>query len=183
MKQVILIHGSPDEKEFYDPSVASPSNCHWFPWIQKQLALHDILCESPEFPQPFDPVYESWVEVFEQYDINEETVLVGHSCGGGFLLRYLSEHPNVAPKRVILVAPWLDPERELSTSFFDFVIDVELPTRTDLQVFVSSDDEDYILTSCERIRQVLPNVTYHEFIDREHFCTPEFPELLETIEK
>lgn len=183
MKQVILIHGSLDEKEFYDPSVPSPSNCHWFPWIQKQLALQDILSQSPEFPQPFDPVYESWVEVFEQYDVNEETVLVGHSCGAGFLLRYLSEHPNIAPKRVILVAPWLDPERELSTSFFDFVIDVELVTRTDLHVFVSSDDEDYILTSCERIRQVLPNATYHEFTDKEHFCIPEFPELLEGIQK
>jgi predicted alpha/beta hydrolase family esterase len=183
MKQVILIHGSPEEKEFYDPSVPSPSNTHWFPWIQKQLALYDVLCQSPEFPKPFDPVYESWVSVFEQYLIDTETVLVGHSSGGGFILRYLSEHPNVVPRRVILVAPWLDPEKELSTPFFDFVIDAGLATRTDLQVFVSSDDENEVLISCKRIREMLPNATYHEFTDREHFCTPKFPELLETIEK
>lgn len=182
MKQVILIHGSPEEKEFYDPSFPSPSNCHWFPWIQKQLAFYGILCQCPEFPQPFDPAYEAWVQVFEQFSVNEETILVGHSCGGGFLLRYLSEHPNIAPKRVVLVAPWLDPEKELSTPFFDFVIDAELATRTDLQVFISSDDENEILISCERIREMFPNATYHEFTDREHFCTPEFPELFETIQ-
>ena len=121
MNQVILIHGAPEEEEFKGDTWPSPSNGHWIPWIQKKLSQKEVLSQAPEMPKPYDPIYEDWVRVFKQFDVSSQTILVGWSCGGGFLLRYFSEHPEVTPKRVILIAPWLDPEpRELSTNFFDF---------------------------------------------------------------
>lgn len=186
MKQVILIHGSPDEKEFYDPCVVSPSNNQWFPWIQRQLALKDILSQALEFPKPYDPVYEEWVKVLENFKIDKDTILIGHSCGGGFLLRYLSEHPDLKPQKVILVAPWLDPLHELSTNFFDFEIDSSLSSRTELHVFISTNDHESILKSFEIIKAKIPNVIIHEFKDKGHFIISHlkgeaFPELLEVI--
>lgn len=181
MKQTILIHGAPYEEEFYNKETASPSNTNWFPWLQKQLALRNELCQALEYPKPFDPEYQDWLEVFGQHKLDKETILVGHSCGAGFLIRFLSENPDVLVKKVILVAPWLDPTKELTTSFFDFTIQSEFAETNDVQVFVSSDDDQCVLDSVEQVRREISEVTFHEFVDRGHFCgpdQPEFPELL-----
>jgi hypothetical protein len=37
MKQVILIHGLPDDNEFDDPLIPSPSNSQWFPGVVKSI--------------------------------------------------------------------------------------------------------------------------------------------------
>jgi uncharacterized protein len=181
MKQVILVHGAPYEEEFYNPEKPSSSNTNWFPWFQKQVALADGLCQALEFPKPYDPVYEDWKAVFEQLQINTETILIGHSCGGGFLTRYLSEYSGKYPKKIILVAPWLDPEKELTTDFFDFEIDSELPEKTEVHIFSSSDDDTSLLKSFEIFKEKLPNAIWHEFSDKGHFCEKEFPELLGVI--
>ncbi len=181
MKQYILIHGAPYEAEFYDLQKPSPSNTNWFPWLQKQLGVCNELCQALEFPRPFDPVYADWLAVFEQMKLTNETVLVGHSCGGGFLLRFLSEHPDVKVAKVFLVAPWLDPDTELTTSFFEFDIDPHLTERNELHIFTSSDDESSLLKSFEIIREKLPNANYHAYTDKGHFCETEFPELLKLL--
>lgn len=180
MKQVILIHGAPYKDEFYKPENQTPSNAFWFPWLQKQMAMRDVLCQSLEFPRPYDPIYADWVSVFEQMKIDEETTPIGHSCGGGFLLRYLSENKNLKPRQVILVAPWIDPEHQLSTPFFDFEIDSTLPDRTALHILMSSDDEEQ-LSSFAIIQEKLPSAIYHRYTDREHFCKNEIPEVLELL--
>lgn len=182
MKQIILIHGAPYEEEFYNTEKPSPSNTNWFPWIQKQLALKDELCQALEFPRPYDPIYEEWEKVFQQMVIDDETVIVGHSCGGGFLVRYLSEHPEVRPAKVILVAPWIDPDHELTTDFFKFEIDSTLGDRTDLHIFISSDDDEAMQKTFQIISEKIPNSTTHEFTDRGHFCNRDFPELLELVQ-
>lgn len=102
MKQVILIHGLPKEKEVLGDTWPSPSNSHWFPWIQKQLTRQDILCQTLEMPKSYNPTYSDHERVLNQMEISDETILVGHSCGGGFLLRYFSEHKELTPKKLFL---------------------------------------------------------------------------------
>lgn len=181
MKQTILIHGAPDKSEFYNTETPSPSNELWFPWLQKQCALRDELCQVLEFPKPYDPIYSEWVSVFESLNISSNSVLIGHSCGGGFLLRYLSEHPDFKVQKVILVAPWIDPNNELTDSFFKFVIDESLGDRTDLHLFISSDDDQEMQTTVKVVREKISNITMHEFSDKGHFCEKEFPELLDIL--
>lgn len=193
MKQVILIHGFVDKEEILEDIYPSPSNSHWFPWIQKQLTKKDILCQSLEMPIPYNPNYTDYEKVLDQMDISDETILVGHSCGGGFLLRYFSEHPELKPKKIILVAPWIDPDGYLqekfgTNDFFDFTLDRTLTNRTEVICLNSLDDMDEVVKSVQQIRSVLPSITYHEFTDKGHFCeedlgTKEFPELLEIILK
>jgi hypothetical protein len=186
MKQTIIIHGSPEQDNFFDPTIASPSNCCWIPWLQKQISLRNEIAQAPEMPKPYDAIYEEWVDIFSQFHINNETILVGHSCGGGFLLRYLSEHPECKPAKVILVAPWLDPEKEFSTEFFNFQIDSGLGKRTELHLFISADDFEAVQTSLKIIKTELSDIIYHRFSDKGHFDDftenpKEFPELLEII--
>ena len=122
MKNAILVHGTCSKEEYFDSSEPSLSNAHWFPWLQKQLLVNNISCHSPEISNAHTPIYEKWKREFERFDVNENTILIGHSCGGGFLLRWLSEN-KIKIDKLILVAPWLDPERSKTTDFFDFEID------------------------------------------------------------
>jgi len=84
MKNAILLHGKPSKKEYLNSNTRSPSNNHWFPWLQKQLLVRDIIAQTPELPNPWRPKYPKWKKEFERYDVTSETLLVGHSCGGGF---------------------------------------------------------------------------------------------------
>jgi len=88
MKTAIIIHGCPTKEEYSDSIRPSPSNCHWFPWLQRQLLLKGVLAQTPEIPDAYEPNYEKWKSMFERFDINEDTLLIGHSCGGGFLVRW-----------------------------------------------------------------------------------------------
>lgn len=187
MTNAIILHGMPDKAEYYDGAQASTSNSHWFPWLQKQLMIRDIVAATPEVPHAFKPDYATWKREFERFDIVSDTLLVGHSCGGGFLVRWLSENPDVNVGKVVLVAPWLDPFREDTTDFFEFSIDPNLAQRAGkLWIFNSDTDSKGVHTSVERIRSEVENVKYKEFHNHGHFCrddlgTDAFPELLEVI--
>ena len=111
MKTAIILHGMPSKEEYFNAESPAQSNKHWLPWVQRQLILNGILAQTVELPEPYEPNYEKWRSVFEQFHIDEETNLIGHSCGGGFLVRWLSEN-KIKVGKVALVAPWLDPERE-----------------------------------------------------------------------
>lgn len=185
MKNAIILHGIPSREEYFDPQATSPSNNHWLPWIQKQLLMNGYIAQTPELPKPFEPEYKSWCDVFNQFSVNEETVLIGHSCGAGFLVRWLSEN-KISVGKVFLVAPWIDLNKELTNGFFDFEIDPELVLRTQsLHIFSSKDDHEEILSSVSKISQ-LQNAQLITFEDRGHFTlsdmnTVEFPDLLNAI--
>ena len=187
MANAIILHGMPGKDEYYDSSSPSASNHHWFPWLQKQLLINEINAATPEIPHAFSPKYDIWKREFERFDITPETSLVGWSCGGGFLVRWLSVHKDVIVKNVVLVAPWLDPFREDTTDFFEFEIDADLARRTkSLIIFDSDNDSDGVHTSVKIIREKITDVVYKEFHNYGHFTledmgTTEFPELLEAV--
>lgn len=187
MKSAIILHGMPSKEEYYNPESPSQSNKHWMPWIQRQLILKNILAQTPELPEPFDPKYESWSLIFDQFVINKDTMLIGHSCGAGFLLRWLSEH-KVSVGKVALVAPFLDPDHdEVKSNLFDFAVDHDLVSRTKgLNIFFAPEDDKEILTSVNQIRAQLPTVQITELPGRRLFLyrdmkTDQFPELLDWL--
>jgi predicted alpha/beta hydrolase family esterase len=186
IRKAIILHGMPSEEEYFDLSGLKPTESHWLPWLREELTKKGITVELPAFPDPYEPVYEKWKEAFEKFSLDEETALIGHSCGAGFLVRWLSENP-VRVNKVILVAPWLDPDRGRAPEFFDFTIDRSLGTRTDgVVVFVSRDDDEEILTSARQIEKGIENVVVKECFGKGHFTsgdmhTQKFPELLQEL--
>ncbi len=188
MKNAIIIHGTCDEAEYFSDKYPSLSNSHWFPWLQKQLLMNGILAQTPEMPEAYSPDYEAWKREFEQFNIDEDSILVGHSCGAGFLLRWLSEN-KVRIDKLLLVAPWLDPDKEKAASFFDFEIDKSITDRIEeTHLLFSNDDEPDILESVRIIKESIPDILFHEFTGRGHFTfgqmgTDKFPELLGYILK
>lgn len=184
MKNAIIVHGMPSEEEYASGEGSNPSKMHWLPWLKEELEKRGIPTVTPELPKPYAPVCEEWKAAFEASGtINEETILVGHSCGAGFIVRWLSEN-KCRVGRVVLVGPWLDPEGTLPTGFFDFQIDPSLAERAEgVTVFVSLDDGQAVLDSVARLKKEIPGVIVKEFQHRGHFTLEdmgkrEFPELL-----
>ena len=188
MKNAIILHGGPDKDEYYDPTAPSMSNAHWIPWLQAQLLKHDIPAATPEVPWSFDRNWETWNREVERFDIGPETILVGHSTGSGFFVKYLSIHKDLKVNKVILVAPWLDPDQEHTVNFFDdFEIDPQLVSRTaGITIFNGDNDQDSVQKTVRILRDKVEGIHYKEFKNYGHFCfedmkTIEFPELLAEV--
>ncbi|MCA9380002.1 alpha/beta hydrolase [Candidatus Dojkabacteria bacterium] len=186
MKNAILLHGTCSEQEYLDSQSPPLSANHWFPWLQKKLLISGIHARTPQMPDAQKPDYLKWKTEFEMNMDEDVKILIGHSCGGGFLTRWLSENTR-SFETVVLVAPWLDPDRVKTTDFFDFEIDKNLPSRIkNFSLFISKDDDIDILDSAEIIKTSLPSITLYEFENRGHFTIEDlkrndFPELLEVI--
>jgi predicted alpha/beta hydrolase family esterase len=191
----ILIHGYCDKAKYYDPNHPSMSNNQWFPWLTQQLMVQDIFTVAVELPEPWRPNYEKWRHELERFDINEQTILVGHSFGCGFLVRYLSEK-NIKVGKVILVAPYMglgheeNPELTMAEeSFFDFDVDPNLTQKTTgLTIFKSTNDSQGVDDSIDMLMEkwngsakliTLPNRGHFQAVVK--WKKFEFPELLEEI--
>ena len=184
MSNAIIIHGMSDGKSHYVSAENAMSNSNWLPWIQQKLLAKDVLAQTPEMPKPFEPNYKNWLSLFSQFTINDETILIGHSCGGGFIVRWLTEN-DIRVKKVILVAPWIDPENSIEM-FSDFKVGKGIveKTKNGITIFNSDNDESSVHNSVESIKKNNPKIKYCEFHDFGHFVYKdmgkrEFPELLE----
>lgn len=193
MTNVVILHGKPDDFEYYDAFEPSPSNFSWIPWLQKQCLLNEISSQTPEVFRCFEAPYQDWLKVLDQSEINNETILVGHSCGGGMILRWLCENKDVKVKGAILVAPWLDPLGFMKKTFghelFDFERDLSLLSRIEHPIIFHSDnDQESIQETLIQIKTAWPEFPVREFHNYEHFCFPNsttkaFPELIEEVVK
>ena len=184
MQNAIILHGKANQIKYYDPMYASPSNAAWIPWIQKQLLMKDVLAQTPEMPRPWSPNYFDWSEEFERYHISSNTILIGHSCGAGFIIRWLSEHTNIRVGKVVLVAPWLDPDQNGDMGdFFDFTIDPNIIKRaSEIIIFNSDNDFPSAQDSANIIREAVHGIKYLEINKRGHFTEiTKFPELRDAL--
>jgi len=118
-KQILFIRGGEsfdNQEDFYkyistvslDPYNKTKEWRDWIIWALEDS--YDLIC--PLMPNKQNADYVAWKIWFErhfQFINNEKPILIGHSLGGGFLLKYLSE--NNFPKKISqlhLVAPYVE---------------------------------------------------------------------------
>ena len=185
MQTAIVVHGMPSKEEYFDPTLPSPSNAHWFPWLQTSLLERGIIAQTPEMPTPYNPKYEEYAAVLDAFHIDEETVLIGHSFGAGFLLKYLAQQ-QLPFRQLVLVAPRIDIEGELQSDFFKDIFSKVVVRPDRITLFYSTDDAVETGPSVAAIREHYPNMEEYIFTDKGHFCLsdigPTFPELLNTLD-
>ena len=190
--KAIIIHGYHSKARLADPNKNTPSNHQWIPWLSKQLYMRDIFPIAIEMPTPWHPVYEDWKKELERFELDESTILIGHSYGGGFLVRYLSEN-NIKVDKVYLVAPYMgvdgDEVKDQDPTFFNFQIDQNLVRKTNgVIVFESSNDMPEIKTSRQILEQNISDLKFIDLENKGHFTIGtmgkvEFPELFNEIIK
>lgn len=187
MKNAIILHGMPSRREYTVARAIGikASKFHWLGWLGNQLRQNGYEVSAPEMPIPYNPQWKAWVKEVEKTKIGQDTLLVGHSCGAGFWIKYLSLHPELKVGRVVLVAPWIDPDGTETDGFFDnFQIDHQMARRTKGLVVINSDnDMGSVIKSVAQIREKINDVQYREFHKYGHFTLPQmrtrkFPELL-----
>ena len=143
----------------------------------------------PRMPNGTNARYVEWKIWFERIIplLNEDVILVGHSLGGIFLAKYLSE--NSFPKRIkatILIAtPFDDTDSE------EKLIDFKLPDS--LAKFAKQGGAIYLIHSRDdlvvpfeqlgKYKQALAKAKTVIFEDRDHFKQETFPEVVELIRK
>lgn len=185
-KTAHILHGCCDRDEYYNPSHPSPSNSHWIPWLQKQLLLKGYDCQTPEMPTPFAPVYEEWMAIFDRLPVDDNTSLIAHSCGAGFLLKWLNKN-GVKIDKLVLVAPWIDPQRYLG-NFLQVRLRPNLTEQVNaLHAFYSEDEPvNGVKETVDMLTAAYPLTKVHGFQDFGHFDleamgTEKFPELLKVV--
>jgi predicted alpha/beta hydrolase family esterase len=96
---VYILHGC-----FLDEGSVPPQDQMWEHWVTSELVARGYDAVALKMPTPWIPIYTEWKKAFEKYPLSADSVLVGHSCGCAFLVRYLSETKQTV-KKLILVAP------------------------------------------------------------------------------
>lgn len=82
MKNIFILHGTEGHPEE-----------NWFPWLKQELEPLGYNVFIPQFPSP--PIVPAklneWFNVFKNYEneLNEDSIIIGHSLGGKFALRVL----------------------------------------------------------------------------------------------
>lgn len=193
--QIIYVHGGDafeNKKDLYellrsrtfDPYAAPYGK--WRDYLKDELALtHDFI--FMQMPNSFMADYEAWKIWFEKVIpyLRDGVILIGHSLGGGFYLRYLTENRlPVHVHQLHLVAGVVD--NVDCPSIGGFKIDVTkwpgfASDIDEVHLWHSEDDTSVPIHHSERLLQLYPKALLHRFTDRGHFLTPEFPELLAAI--
>jgi len=196
-KQILVIHGG-ETFNSYEDYVASLKgeviNLEYFKKRRWRKSLQQKLGQNfevitPDMPNGWNAKYLEWKIWLEKIIpfLDNGVILVGHSLGGIFLAKYLSE--NNLPKKVrslfLISAPF--DEKDLDESLGDFILPQSLEginkQAEEIFIYHSKDDPVVPFTDCLKFKNKLPNAEVVVFEDREHFNQEEFPELIEKIKK
>jgi len=185
----IIIHGCPSKIDGQTDPKTRDYDKHWMPWLKQELEKSGVNTEIPLMPNPWTPVYEDFKIEFEKYNISENTILIGHSCGCAFLVRWLGETKQKI-KKLILVAPWKIPYGDggFRENFYIYSIDEEIKSRVEeITMFTSNNEEEDGKKSLEIYHNAIGgkiiNLKDHGHYTLKHMRTEEFPELLEEVLK
>ena len=196
-KQIIVIHGGEtfntyEEYLFYLNNFQIKSayftRKKWRnPDYLKKALGNEFEVLSPKMPNMENAKYLEWKIWFEKLFpfFKKEVILLGHSLGGIFLTKYLSE--NNFPKKIIktfLVAPPFD-SKDADYDLADFVLSESLDKLQkqggDIYFYHSKDDLIVPFTDLDKYKDKLPNASFTIFEDKGHFIQEEFPEIIEAI--
>lgn len=99
MKNALILHGTwgnPEE--------------NWFRWLEAELVKKDYEVWVPQLPgadEPDIPRYNKYI--FENWELDKDSVLIGHSSGAVAILGILQELPDdIVIEKAILVAGFKD---------------------------------------------------------------------------
>lgn len=177
MKNAFLVHstgGSPGET--------------FYPWLSRELRKLGYAVEAPQFPTPEGQTLENWMDVAEAYigHFNEDTILLGRSIGGPFVLRLL-EKTRVRVKGAFIVAgfcsgPIPQDFKPVVDSFIEKPFDWKKIRSNSKSFFVYHSDDDPFLP-LERGEEVARNLGVKlSFVPRVgHFWMTRFPLLFENM--
>ncbi|MCU0678620.1 MAG: alpha/beta hydrolase [Candidatus Pacebacteria bacterium] len=186
--QVIFIHGGDafrDAEKLY----AILRQRSFNPYDQKKKWQEELFrniestheCHRLEMPNKWWADYEAWKIWFEKMVpyLRDGVVFVGHSLGGSFLFRYLTENKlPVTVGQLHLVAPVILPAEDCEGFYIDLENWSGFSTNiTAVHLWHSEDDFIVPITHSETVVNLFRAAVLHRFTDRFHFIGETFPEI------
>src|SRR3989338_3227398 len=143
----------------------------------------------PRMPNGTNARYEEWGIWFGRIIplLNEDVILAGHSLGGIFLAKYLSE--NSFPKRIratiLIAAPFDDSDSEEKLTDFKLPDSLAKFAKQGGAIYLIQSRDDLMVPfgQLEKYKQALPEAKTLIFADTDHFKQETFPEVVELIRK
>jgi hypothetical protein len=196
-QQILLIHGGTtfESSDAYSEALRNKtiklerilSRHDWKEDLQDQLGK-DYLVYTPQMPNKQNAQYEEWRILLEKIMalLDDGLILIGHSLGGMFLVKYLAENKigKKIDKTHILATPF-DGEGMGEETLNSFLRKGELKNvekqAGELFFYHSKDDFTVPFGHLARYRRELPTAHFREFEDRNHFLQAEIPELIADI--
>jgi uncharacterized protein len=103
MKKVIIVHG-----------YGETENSFWYPYLKRELENKGYEVNIPNLPNTNNPkLIEQRDFLLENFEFDEDTILIGHSSGGPVILAIL-EKLNIKISKVIIVAGYITKLKTLS---------------------------------------------------------------------
>lgn len=197
MKQVIVIHGGTTFKKYEDFLAHLASKTVYIERLQYKPQWKELLQENlgsdyqvllPSMPNPSNARYAEWKLWFERLTevLYDDVTLVGHSLGGIFLAKYLSENklPIKIAATILIAAPFDDESLEDLTDFKITNLSPVLTEQAGRLVFFNGKDDPVISWSdCEKYQKVLPTAEFKTLTAPDHFVRADFPELVSLLKE
>ncbi len=180
ISNVIIVHGCPGTK-------GQENEANWILWIKDNLGKNGIKTYNPFMPSHWKPNYKNWKKEFEKINVDENSVLIGHSAGGGFLVRWLGETGKKIKKLILVAAGKNKNERNKNLhELYSFEINSKIKDNVGkVCVFISDNEPDYRKNNAkeyvEKLGGTLIEVKGKGHFDIKGMGTEEFPELLNEI--
>lgn len=162
-------------------------------WSQnlRKLLGDEFEVAMPQMPNKYNASYEEWKIWFTRYleACHDGVILVGHSLGGIFLAKYVSENRllrRIAALHLVAAVVTYEGRRVSGlTSFSLEIAGLQAVSEqiADIHLYHSTDDQVVPYEHTLMYKEAWPNAHLHTFTDRGHFLQPELPELIEHIKR
>ena len=143
---------------------------------------------KPMMPNSINASYTEWSIWFSKIieQLNDNLILIGHSLGGIFLAKYLSENDvNKKIKATILISAPFDGAG--GESLGNFVLSKSFKKfekqAGKIYLIQSKDDKVVAFNQVKKYKKELPKAIIKSFTDRGHFSQESFPEIVKLIKK
>ena len=196
-QQVLLIHGGTTyatSDAYLDALKTKTPNLEWIlsrrDWkneLQDDLG-NDFAVYVPKMPNAQNAQYDEWKILFEKIVdlLDDDFVLIGHSLGAIFLVKYMSEN-NIAKrvKKTMLLGAPFDDEGMVNEPLLSFLRKGTLEHFSaqagEVYIYHSEDDFAVPFGHFLKYQQALPSAHFRAFTDRNHFLQASVPELVADI--
>lgn len=194
-QQIFSIHGG-NAFETYEEYLAdlkqkevSIEGTRFMDWkgnLQKVLGdSYEVIL--PRMPNSQNARYAEWKIWFEKFVplFEENIIFIGHSLGGIFLAKYLSEekYPKKIRATLLVATPYNAPNDH---PYVDFNILTDLSGLQEqggeIILYHSKDDQVVPFSNFQRYQKELTTAAVRIFTDRQHFNGADFSELISDIQ-
>jgi hypothetical protein len=198
-QQILLIHGGTTYETYEEYLVAlkkKTPNLEWLAsrreWkneLQDQLG-EDFIVYTPTMPNKTNAQYDEWKILFEKIVdlLDDNIILIGHSLGGIFLAKYLSENTiGKKVKKTFLVAAPFDDEGIEHEPLYSFLRTGSLKNLEkqagEIYIYHSEDDFAVPFGHLAKYQAELPSANIRAMKDKNHFIVEKISQLLADIKK